>query len=226
MRRRRIIIFSNDRELLSMMTHYFVIRGEYEVLTYQEPMICPIWMDDADCANISPCADIIIADLVMPKMDSIKLFKAQSQRGCKVSQNNKALISDNFDDIKMRDIMESGFVFFEKPIDFRRLTSWLHKREQKMDLSRPLKINRKEKRYENNEEITCIVQPNNKSLKGIAVNMSRSGLCMKANRPLRQEQTVTIHPVHPNPPQAASVRWAMKIEDGSYMIGMQYVQFS
>ncbi len=207
-----------------MMTYYFVIRGEYEVLTYQEPVICPIWADDADCTNMSPCADIIIANLSIPKMDGIELFRAQTQRGCKTSLNNKALISRNFDDNKMKGIMESGCVFFEEPIDFHKLTAWLHNREQQMDLSRPLNIKRKEKRYTIDEDLACIVLPNNKLLKGIAVNKSPSGLCLKTKSPLRQEQSVTIHSERPNTPRAASVRWAVKMEDGLYMMGLQYIQ--
>ncbi len=207
-----------------MMTYYFVVRGEYEVLTYQEPAICPIWADDADCTSISPCADIIIADLVMPKMDGINLFRAQTRRGCKASLNNKALISRNFDDNKMKDIMEAGCVFFEEPIDFHKLTVWLHNREQQMDLSRSLNIKRKEKRYMIEGDIACIVQPNNKFLKGTAVNKSPSGLCLKTKIPLRQEQTVTIHSERPDTSRAASVRWAVKMEDGLYMMGLQYTQ--
>ncbi len=224
MRRRRVIIFGGDRELLNMMTYYFVIRGEYEVLSYQEPAICPIWADDADCTNISPCADIIIADLVMPKMDGINLFMAQTQRGCKISLNNKALISRNFDNNKMKDIMESGCVFFEGPIDFHKLTAWLHNREQQMELSRPLNIKRKEKRYMIDEDIACIVQPNNKFLRGFGVNKSHSGLCLKTKTPLRQEQTVTVHSEHSYISRTASVRWAVKMENGLYMMGLQYTQ--
>jgi hypothetical protein len=53
--------------------------------------------------------------------------------------------------------------------------------------------------------------------------MSRSGLCLKTDTPLRQEQAVTIHPDHLNPSRAAWVRWAMKMESGFYMMGLQYL---
>ncbi len=206
------------------MTYYFVIREGYEVLTYQEPVICPIWTNDADCTNISPCADIIIADLIMPKMDGIKLFRAQIQRGCKVSLNNKALVSRNFDDDKIKDIMESGYVFFEEPIVFHKFTAWLHNREAQMDLSRPLHIKRKEERYAIEENVACIVQPNNKFIQGIAVNKSPSGICLKTKTSLRREQTVTIRSERPSTSRLASVRWTAKMEDDLYKMGLQYIQ--
>jgi hypothetical protein len=206
-----------------MMTYYFDTRGGYEVLTYKEPVICPVWVNDADCSIDSPCADIIIANLVMPKMTGSRLFKTQSQRGCKVALKNKAFILGNFAYITVNEIMESECVIFEEPIDFRKVTAWLKTREQQMDLSQPLKIKRKEKRYVSNEEVACVVQPNSKFMKGIVVNMSNSGLCLKADSLLREEQIVIIHPDHLNPSQTASVRWAMKIQSGSYMMGLQYV---
>ena len=207
-----------------MLTYYFEARGGYEVLTYKEPVICPIWANDADCSISSPCADIIIANLVMPKMSGSILFKAQSRKGCKIPLKNKAFILGNFAYVTMNEIMESECVIFEEPIDFGKITAWLKSREQQMDLSQPLKIKRKEKRYVSNDEVACIVQPNNKYMKGIAVNMSISGLCLKTDSPLREEQIVTIHPDHLNPSQTASVRWAMRMESGSYMMGLQYLQ--
>lgn len=223
MRKRRVIIFNRDRERLKMMTYYFNVRGGYEVLTYREPLICPVWVSDADCSNSSACADIIISDLVIPKMTGIEFFREQSRRGCKVSMKNKAIIVGHFDEIKINEIVEPGYVVFEETIDFHKMTAWLLAREQQMDLSRPLKINRKDQRYESSRNVACIAQPNNRIVTGIAVNMSSSGLCLKTDTPLRQEQIVTVHPDYLIPSQAASVRWAVKMESGFHMMGLQYL---
>ena len=219
-----MIIFSRDPERLKMMTYYFNARGGYEVLTYREPLICPIWVSGADCSNGSPCADIIIADLIMPKMTGIEFFREKSRRGCKVSMKNKAFIAGHFDDIKINEIVEPGYVVFEEPINFHKITAWLVAREQEMDLSRPLKINRKDERYASNRDVACLAQPNNKVVTGTAVNMSSSGLCLRTDSPLRHEQVVTVHPDYLIPCQPASVRWAMKMESGSYMMGLKYLR--
>jgi hypothetical protein len=206
-----------------MMTYFFNARGGYEVLAYREPSICPVWVSDDYCSKSSPCADIIITDLVMPKMTGIELFREQSRKGCKVSMKNKAFIADHFDDIKINEIVEPGYIVFEEPIDYQKMTAWLHAREQQMDLSRPLKINRKDERYESNRDVACVAQPNNRVVTGIAVNMSSSGLCLKTDTPLRQEQIVTVHPDYHIASHAASVRWAMKMDSGSYIMGLQYL---
>jgi hypothetical protein len=137
---------------------------------------------------------------------------------------NKAFIADHFDDIKINEIVEPGYVVFEEPINFHKITAWLVAREQEMDLSRPLKINRKDERYASNRDVACIAQPNNKVVTGTAVNMSSSGLCLRTDSPLRHEQVVTVHPDYLIPCQPASVRWAMKMESGSYMMGLKYLR--
>jgi hypothetical protein len=224
MRRRRVIIFDEDRVTLSMMKYFFSIRGEYEILAYQEPVTCPVWSSSGDCSHGHPCADVIISDLDINKMSGIELFKEQLQRGCKIPTKNKALLSGYVDDTITKDIILLGCAFFAKPLDFNVIATWFEKREHEMDLLQPLGIKRQDIRYDMNKEITCIVPPNNRMLKGIAINMSTSGLCMKTTIPLRNEQMVTIYPdYHPNPSRAASVRWAKRADGGMYMTGLQYM---
>ncbi len=217
MRRRRVIICDTDRDVLNTLSYYFTVRGEYEVFPYHEPSFCPIWSDDADCS--APCADIIIASIAIAGVNGIKLFTTQSRRGCAVSIKNKALICSNFDNTEIREIMEAGCLIFEKPIDLHKITAWMHHREQQMDLSQPLKIRRKEERHASTQMVEYTVHPKKKIFRGVAINMSSSGLCLKTRTPLRYEQTLTIDPSRP-----ASVRWSNRIEGGSYLIGLQYMQ--
>ncbi len=207
-----------------MMKYFFSIRGEYEILTYQEPTMCPVWKSDSDCSHQQPCADIMISDLMMSTMSGIDLFNLQLDRGCKIPIKNKALLSSYIDNNITKDIITMGCAFFAKPLDFNVIATWFDKREQEMDLLQPLDLKRQEARFTITKEITCIIPPNNNLLKGIAINMSPSGFCMKTDIPLRQEQMITVYPdFHPNPSRAASVKWAKKAEGGLYMTGLQYV---
>lgn len=221
MRKQRVIICDTDRDLLSTLSYIFAVRGEYEVLMYHEPSFCPIWADDTDCT--SPCADIIIAGLVMSNMDGITLFQVQPLRGCSIFIKNKALVSNGtFNDNAMKDIVESDCILFEKPFDFDKITAWLDHCEKHMNLSQPLIIKRKEIRYASVKPVEYTVRPNADIFKGISINTSSSGLCLKSDSPLRYEQTVTINPSAPNPSRA-TVRWTHTMKGGSYMIGLQFL---
>ncbi len=221
MRKRRAIIYDNDKLYLDLLGDYFVLRG-YEVLTYQTPVTCPIGDDNADCANLPPCADIIMADLMMPNMNGIELLEAQSRKGCKVPVKNKAIILSYSDDDKLKYLHDSGYAIFKKPFSFGVISEWLDEREQQMDLSQPLGITRKEKRYQSIKEVTYKTPPNSAELKGTAINMSPSGLCMKTTTPLKEEQHVTLHSGLSDPLRSASVRWVRKIENDFYMAGLHF----
>ncbi len=225
MRRRRVIIFDTDRDLLCMLLHYFSLRGEYDILTYNEPSFCPVWVNNNDCTNTTPCADIIISgDVVTQGISGGTLFNAQSHNGCEVSIKNKALVGNNFNDNEIKKIMKTGCIIFEKPIDFNKMTVWLSYREKSMDLSTPLMLQRKEERWPTNEIVKLFVQPNSKILRCIALNKSFSGLCLKANSTLENDQSVIIQFNFIQSLRGASVRWTNKMEDGCFMIGLQYVQ--
>ncbi len=217
MRRRRVIICDTDRDLLKTLSYYFAVRGDYDVFLYHEPVFCSAWTDDAECS--SPCADVIIAGDAMPGVAGVALYNTQSRRGCAVSIKNKALVCRGFEDTGIREIMEAGCVILEKPVDLNKITAWMHHRERLMDLSSPLTIKRKEERHASTRMVEYSVHPARKTFRGISINTSSSGLCLKTRISLRFEQTLTIHPS-----RVASVRWSNRVEGGSYLIGLQFVQ--
>ncbi len=221
MRKRRVIIYDTDRDLVSTLSYYFAVRGEYEVLTYYEPLFCPVWAHNTDCTNACACSDIIIAGTV-PGGNGINLFSAQSHRGCEVSMRHKALICSNFNDNTIREVMDAGCAIFEKPIDLNKMTVWLHHHERHMDLSKPLRIKRKETRYASDKPVEYAIRPNANIFTGTSVNTSSSGLCLTTDIALRDEQTVTINPLAPNSSRA-SVRWSQAMTSGSYIVGLQFM---
>jgi DNA-binding NtrC family response regulator len=222
MRKRRAVIYDDDLVIKDMLNQYFSDRG-YEVLTFKEPVVCPIEEDSVTCSNLNACADIIVTDFMMPIMNGIELLKAQTKRGCKLTIKNKALTSGfDVEDIGVPDLHELGCAFFRKPFNFDEMSAWLSERELQMDLSRPLGIRRKEKRYESDEEVTYLISVNNENLEGIALNMSTSGLCIKTKAPLRQEQSLIVHFGQADLSRVALVRWLRELDSGLYMAGLNF----
>ncbi len=222
MRKRRAVIYDDDLVINDILNQYFAERG-YEVLTFKEPVVCPIEADGVTCSNVNACADIIVTDFMMPNMNGIELLKAQTKRGCKLTIKNKAITSGyDFEDMGVPDLHELGCAFFRKPFNFEEMSAWLSERELQMDLSRPLGMRRKEKRYESDKEVTYVLSVNNENLEGIALNMSTSGLCIKTKAPLRQEQSLIVHFGQADLSREALVRWLMELDSGLYLAGLNF----
>jgi len=90
MRKKRAIIFDDEPAILEMLERVLV-RLDYDLLTFTEPVICPVYGDAAcSCQNMHPCADAIITDYGLPRMNGLELFRNQIERGCRIDRRNKA----------------------------------------------------------------------------------------------------------------------------------------
>lgn len=206
---------------MALLRTYFHLRG-YDVLTYREPRVCPLSEDDMECRLNRPCADIMLVDFSMPRLNGIEILKAQSARKCKLTSRNKALITGYSDLLSQGIIDELGCAFFEKPFDFNQLAAWFDECEKRIDLSQPLGIKRKEKRHSCNTSVRYMAQAGQDILNGTAINMSTSGICLQINTPLLQEQTITIVSSHAKPSWPASVKWLKDIGNGNYVAGLHH----
>jgi len=134
MRKRRVIIFDDEPVVLLVLKNFFEDRG-YEVLSYAEPTVCPVYRSGTDCANEAPCGDVLLTDYKMPGMNGVELIEAQVRKGCRLTPKNKALLTGFLDDGKSERLRRLGAAFFEKPVLFDELGRWLAECEGRMDLS-------------------------------------------------------------------------------------------
>lgn len=221
MRKPRAVIFDDEVLILGMLKDFFQMRG-YEVLSYTDPTtMCPLLGDEGDaCSYAHPCADVMITDFSMPGVNGVELLEHQIRKGCQLDRQNKAVISGYIDDRSRSKAREMKCMFFQKPFTLLALSEWLAACEGRMDLSRPLASRRREERFDSFREITFQVRSTDEALTGIAVNISPSGLCLKAPTPLRTDETILIVDGHFPTCQSASVRWVRKIDYASFIAGL------
>jgi len=221
MRKPRVVVFDDESFILSMLRDFFQMRG-YEVLSYSDPtMICPLPGSGSDvCRHFEACADIMLTDFNMPGLNGVELFEHQKNRGCPLNSRNKAVMSGYIDSVHRRKIDDHGFHFMQKPFTIFKLSDWLAACEQRMDLSRPLATRRREERFDSFREIVFRTPASTDVLTGVAVNISRSGFCLKVPHALKRDETVQIDAGHFSTCTQASVRWVKREGNGSYLAGM------
>ena len=221
MRKRRAAVFEDDIVVMGLLKMFLSLRG-YDVLAYDESLICPINSVKENCDMLLPCADIEIVDYSLAGMSGLDLLNSQDRRRCKLDSKNKALLSGYFDKIDKSKLASLGCMNFEKPVNFTELAKWFDECETRMQLSQPLGNIRKEKR------LTCRVPMTFHTFhtvgirKGVAMNSSPSGLCLKLTSPLRPHQTLTIRSTGSPDSQSAMVRWIKPLGHNAYLAGLLF----
>jgi len=111
----RVLIFG-DNDILRSVLKKFLVELGYEVFTYSNPGLCPVFEStDHNCPLDHACADIIISD-VNPTQTGLDLMKDRRQRGCKTK--HRALMSGDWTDSNLKYAQEIGCRVFHKPFDF------------------------------------------------------------------------------------------------------------
>jgi len=221
MRKRRAVVIDDDEVIVNLFRDYLSTRN-YEVFSYTVPVVCPLRDENWNLCNTDyPCADVIITDFNLPRMSGLGLLQEQARHGCKLLIENKAVMSGFLDSESYRKIKLMGYAFFEKPIDFPRLSAWLDECEKRVDLSQPLGSRRKEPRHSIQYAVRCLIAPTDETVDGVTLDISNSGLCLKLENPLEISQTIHISTaLAVIACDTASVRWVGQGPDGSYLAGL------
>lgn len=220
MRRRRVILIDDEPLILDLLRDFFEARG-YEVMTFTDLIACPGNAADHGCSNNQACADILLTDYSMLKTTGLQLLETQEKHGCHIPPMNKALLTGFLDDEKIKKVRELGVTSFEKPLEFDTLGLWVDECEQRMDLSVSLYSFRKEARKPCHEEVLFQTSSSVGMLRGVAVNISTSGLCLRGEFRLHQRDIVRLHTKLPVASSQALVRWIRDGGNGSYLAGLQ-----
>jgi DNA-binding response OmpR family regulator len=129
------MIFDDDTRILEILDIYFSMRN-FEVQSFSEPILCSVSKDSNYCLN--PCADIIIIDFQMPRINGIELLNHQAQRRCPINIKNKAIMSGTLPDEYIDKMKGLADTFFQKPVHMQKLYAWTKECVSRNDLSQPL----------------------------------------------------------------------------------------
>lgn len=218
MRQRRAILFDDDPAVLGVLALFFEGLG-YEVIASREPVTCPVTENSPRCDGKLPCSDIVITDLAMPGMDGIELLLSQGRMGCPVPVMNKAVLSGSLDTAALEAIRRLGCGWFRKPVFFAQLREWVRECEFRMDLSRPLRAPRRERREACLRDCLVIVGLDGEESVAEVINRSPSGICLRVERPAAVGQEFDLKVRPPGHPGRLKVRWTKPDAAGAFLVG-------
>ena len=88
---KRAFVLDDDQILRELLRQVLEDRG-YEVLTYSNPGLCPLYNEGScHCTDGEACGDIIISDVNMPNVSGLGFVERQKKMECKIK--NVALMS-------------------------------------------------------------------------------------------------------------------------------------
>ncbi len=220
MRNRRAIVFDDEPIILNLLENVLK-RRDYEVFLFEKPIACPVFRNnDRHCHSEKPCADVMIADFNMPEMTGVELFELQRVKGCRLDIRNKAIISGmaNGDDI--REFITAGGTFFSKPFRLSNLTEWIQECEQRMPLTKPVGIPRKERRQPVSINISYSPLAMKREMRGIVTDISDSGFCLQVAHDIPERELIIVDADLPVSCRRASVRWTRRLTSSSVLAGL------
>jgi DNA-binding response OmpR family regulator len=137
LRKPRILLFDDEPLILNTLKDYLSAQ-DYEVMCFEDPTDCPVYEKHENCKKEAPCADVLITDFKMNKMNGIEWIQLQKERGCQLDMKNKAVISGKTDEEQEEIIKKMGCAFFLKPFKFSVLSAWIQECVERVDLTKPL----------------------------------------------------------------------------------------
>lgn len=131
MRKVRTIVLEDNQTEQGILKYLLTARN-HEVVTYDNPSICPLQLDKAcRCSENERCTDIIISDLNMPFINGLDYIRNQRVKGCKCK--NVALVSSELNEDVRKKAEELSCKIFSKPYDVPEIFNWLDDIELNMD---------------------------------------------------------------------------------------------
>lgn len=125
----KIVLVDDDPLVLMALGGLFKKKG-HSVLTYDNPLSCPMFTEShGSCFPDGACPDIIITDYDMPDVNGTRFIEMVLGKGCQY-RNVAVLTGIRIPDQDMRRLARYGTRFFTKPLDYAEFEAWIMLRER------------------------------------------------------------------------------------------------
>jgi YesN/AraC family two-component response regulator len=120
-------------DLRNLLKTALSARG-HEVHTFADPTEVPFFHGkDCPCKPEDACSDVLLADIVMPKVKGVELIKELKAGGCwPLSIGNVAIMSGHLTLHYMNELHELGIHYFRKPFKLDDICAWVDQCEENL----------------------------------------------------------------------------------------------
>lgn len=122
----RILILDDDADIRNLLKTALSEKG-HEVQTFSDPTEIPFFHDKScPCLPEKSCADVLLADIVMPHIEGIDFLKSIKKNGCwPLSIGNVAIMSGYLTLHYMNDLNDMDIQYFRKPFQLQDIYKWV-----------------------------------------------------------------------------------------------------
>ena len=133
----RTVLCEDNEHVREVLRYIFKERG-HEVFSFEDAGDCPLnSLTECTCNNhLSPCSDIIISDVSMPKVNGLEFVENLRKKGCKIK--HIALVSGYWTEKDISRAKKIGCTVFHKPLYPEKLFEWIATCEKDIDPQRVL----------------------------------------------------------------------------------------
>ena len=130
-------ILCEDNESVREILNFILLERGHEVFSYKDAGDCPLSTSpECKCNHENPCADLIISDVSMPKVNGLEFIQKLKNNGCRIK--NIALVSGYWIEKDILKAEELGCAVFHKPVAPEELFKWIDACEKEIDPQRIL----------------------------------------------------------------------------------------
>ncbi len=132
----RILVFDDDADIRALLKTALEGKG-HEVTTLADPTEFEFFdCKNCPCPQGEPCADILLADIVMPNIEGIAFCKQLKAAGCwPLAKGNVAIISGYLTIHYMKELNDLGIHYFRKPFDLKDIYAWVEQCQARIEAS-------------------------------------------------------------------------------------------
>lgn len=123
MDRKRALVFDDEPDIRKLFRMLLECRG-YEVFTFEDPSdYCDLQNIHCPLALNARCADVIVSDVKMPRVDGLQFMQAIMDWHCRVPA--RALMSGYWTPTSLDTARSLGCHVFSKPMRVGEIFDWL-----------------------------------------------------------------------------------------------------